>query len=81
VNRSKMLTDDWHAMAQAHFLGKLVTCETEKNRLPVRQESFIKDMRTAYESRWDAADLGIPLWQPTAKQLNFLNDIYETVRW
>lgn len=76
-----MIDKDWNRVVQTDFLGKLVTCESERNRLPIRQASFIKDMRTAYQSRWDAEDLGLPLWQPTAKQLNFLNDIYETVRW
>jgi hypothetical protein len=75
-----VITKDWHGSVQKDFLLKLLVSESNTARMPEKQASFIKDMRTAYQSRRDAEDLGLPLWQPTAKQLNFLNDIYETVR-
>jgi hypothetical protein len=59
------------------FLDKVDYCLARKGTLPVREQAFIVDMWRLYKSRKDAADLGLPMWEPSAKQINFINSIHE----
>jgi hypothetical protein len=73
----------WDLRMQDDFLRKLITVEhaaKHSNTFTGYEQDFIKDMRTKYDSRKGAIDLGISkLWEPTMKQLNFLMSLYESV--
>ena len=67
----------WDKFAQRLFIEKLRRAEEHFTRLTEFQQGFVTDMRMKYDSRRDAEELGISreYWEPTAKQLNYLNSI------
>lgn len=67
------------SIAGQDFLDKLNFCIARKGMLPVREQSFVVDMRRLYRSREDAADLGLQMWEPSAKQINYLSSIHEAL--
>jgi hypothetical protein len=40
---------------------------------------FVEDIRSKFNTREDAEDLGCPVWNPTSSQWNTLSDIAEKV--
>jgi hypothetical protein len=59
------------------FAARLEFCYIRKGRLPAREHAFVTDLRKLWVSRADAEELGFKLWEPSVKQLNYLNRIYE----
>lgn len=69
---------DVDAFAQKDFVQKLERAESyakRSNLLTEWEQEFISDLRTKFDSREDADDLGLKRWEPSAKQLNCLDDI------
>jgi hypothetical protein len=74
------MSDNWDvsAFAQRQFVEKLEACERNLYRLDDPSSQFIKDMRERFNSREDADDLGLKRWSPSVRQLNYLNNIYQS---
>lgn len=68
-----------HAVTRDKFLHDLKRLEYFAHRLNQREQTFVQDIRKLYESRQDAAEFDIPLWSPTAKQLNYMTGLIQKI--
>lgn len=57
------------------FLNKIVTIQLSRYAVPEDGRIFAWDMKHRYENRNDPCEFGLPAWEPTAKQLNYLDSL------
>lgn len=67
------------SLQRQKFVEKLEACE-KSNLLSDWEWSFISNMRENFDSREDALDLGCTPWNPSANQINTLDEVYRRVK-
>lgn len=65
----------WGKFEQRLFVTKLAACEESFNTLSIFERGFISDMREKFDHRDQDVQYGGRQWEPSAKQLNFLESI------
>lgn len=45
----------------------------DMNAITAKATNFVSDMRRLEKSNKDLKEMGLPVWEPSAKQLNFLD--------
>lgn len=65
----------WDKHQQRLFITKLTECEECKDRLDGHDLAYIRNMRSKYDSREISIHLGLEIWEPTVRQINYLESI------
>jgi hypothetical protein len=50
-------------------------CMSHSNLVPDYELEFLYNMKELYSAHLDAEALGLPAWEPSVKQINFLKNI------
>lgn len=57
------------------FHAKVAACVKESDRLTPYENDFIEKLINSYKHRDASIALGLDSWEPTVKQLNFLDSL------
>lgn len=59
------------------FSIRVGQCFAKRGMLPVRDQTAVLDFAKLLKSRNDSEALGLALWYPSVRQINYLNRIWE----